>query len=390
MPKRLDGPLFLQSGVDLLHAGQSVVLERADVPVSHRLTVGEAIAVALLAYTGCAEAASSLAAECHPDGASWVKRALDRYWTYLGEGTRRPLDEGWLRAVAALRTPVATLPDSAIRVEAAPSAVTWMVTLGCNRRCPYCFFDVFHHGAASLDSPPDATFPLEAAVRMVGEMGQIGAADLYLTGGEPLLRRDVIEIIAEARRVRVRSHMVTKYAIDTRLAKALADAGLESITVSLDDGRAGGAAALAGARSYLAEARATITALLEQGLDVEVNAVLTSKNADHMECLAELLVEIGAPKLRVSPFSAPYPRRAAAERLTTTASVSDVIASLGARYGYRLDVVAGSGSVAEDRSQRTCGADAVCQIGTRSLDVLPDGSVSRCHYLAGNASMIVG
>jgi MoaA/NifB/PqqE/SkfB family radical SAM enzyme len=386
----MGGPLFLQPDVGLVLADRSLALARATVPVSHKLTVGEAVALALLGQTGSADAALSVAAQCHPDGTAWVARVLDRYWTYLGEGPSRPLDEAWLRQVTAIQTPVATLPDSTVRVEAAPASVTWMVTLGCDRRCPYCFFDVFQHQADSPDSPPDATFPFEAAVRMVREMGQIGAADLFLTGGEPLLRRDLIEIIAEAKHARVRSHMVTKYAIDTRLARRLAEAGLDSITVSLDDGRAGAAAALTGARSYLAEARRAIAALLEQGLDLEVNAVITSKNADHLDGLVELLLEVGVSKLRLSPFSAPYPRRSVAERLVTGVTVKDAIATLSQRYGDRIELLAGSGSVAEDRSQRACGSGAVCQVGIRSLDVLPDGSVSRCHYLTSNSSMVVG
>src|SRR5262249_14705813 len=157
------------------------------------------------------------------------------------------------------------LPASNIKQEAAPDAVTWMVTLGCNRKCPYCFFDVFDFDGRIPGSPPDATFPLEDSVRMVQEMARIGAADLYLTGGEPLLRRDLTEVIQEATRVRVRTHIATKYSVSPELARRLADAGLSSVTVSLDDARPNMASALAGSPGYFDEALRTIRNLMQVG-----------------------------------------------------------------------------------------------------------------------------
>src|SRR5262249_40350978 len=158
---------------------------------------------------------------------AWVDRVVNRFRTYLGEGHPRELHVDWLAGVRAesIRRPA--------RRQAAPSAVTWLVTLGCNRKCPYCFYDVPHHPVSSGDWPADATFPLGDALRMVAEMAEVGAADLYLTGGEPLLRKDITEVIAAASRRRVRVRIVTKYPVSQQLARELAAAGLYTATVSL-------------------------------------------------------------------------------------------------------------------------------------------------------------
>jgi MoaA/NifB/PqqE/SkfB family radical SAM enzyme len=381
-------PVYLQPDVELSVRADSVVLERRDVPVSHVLGVAEAVALACLGATGEECSASRICDELFEQGSRWVQRVVNRYWTYFGDGPARDLNRAWLEHVAGLRPTFPILPLSSVKQEAAPASITWMVTLGCNRKCPYCFFDVYNFSGDSADSPPDATFPLNDAVRMVREMARIGAADLYLTGGEPLLRKDLPEVIEEASRVRVRVHLVTKYAVSQALAARLAAAGITSVIVSLDDARPQAAAALAGAPGYLGEARKTIQAMIAAGIPVEVNTVVTKVNTGHLRELAVYLADLGVPKLKFSPFHEPYPQRAPAAKLATAEVDEGRFAAMKEEFESRnLEIAIGSG--ASPSASEPCGS-LICEIGTRALDVMPDGSVSRCHYLTHRSEMIVG
>jgi radical SAM protein with 4Fe4S-binding SPASM domain len=382
-------PLYLQPDVELTAGDGGLLLSRRNVPVAHVLGVGEAIALAWLGHTGSESATLDACTKSLPDGARWVHRVLDRYWTYLGDGPPRPLALEWLQRAVRVRPKFPLILGSTIVQDAAPACLTWMVTLGCNRHCPYCFFDVFHSSADAEASPPDATFALDDACRMVREMARIGAADLYLTGGEPFLRQDLPEIIEEASAVRVRVHAVTKLKMSRDRAARLARAGIESITVSLDDARPKQAAALAGAPGYLQEARQSIANLLEAGIATDVNAVFTSVNGGALDALADEVAALGVSKLKISPFNAPFPRRLPAENLLTSVSVGDTVRALAPAYAAKgLEIVMGSQEASS--GGQPCGVDLVCEIGTHALDVLPDGSVSRCHYLPGVPQMVVG
>src|SRR5262249_51091207 len=148
-------------------------------------------------------------------GPRWVQRVLGRWSAYLTGDQPRSIG---LQIIAALNLR-SYEPIQSLQREAAPAAINWMVTLACNRRCPYCFYQVTPWRADSQESPSDATFPHADAIRMVREMAKVGASNLYLTGGEPLLRKDLPEIIAVATSVGVKSKLFTKFPISAALAQ---------------------------------------------------------------------------------------------------------------------------------------------------------------------------
>ena len=222
-------------------------------------------------------------------------------------------------------------------------------------------------------------------------MAHVGASDLYLTGGEPLLRKDIVEIIAAANRKRVRVRVVTKYAVTSEFARELAEAGLYGATVSLDDARPHVASALAGAPGYLEEAEETIRSFIQAGIPLKVNAVVSRANQGFLGELAERLIDLGVSELAISPYVPPQSARTNVLQLAPpTGSLVADVAKLKNRCGDRLRIQAGGSTIPDGLTERACGRHVDCDVGIDALDVLPDGRVTRCRYLPNEEALIVG
>ncbi len=113
------------------------------------------------------------------------------------------------------------------------------VTDKCNFRCTYCMpKDVFGPGYKFL--PHDALLTFEEITRFSKIAAELGVEKLRLTGGEPTLRRNLPTLINMLSQVRTPSGKPLDLTLTTngstlvKQAKALKDAGLQRITVSLD------------------------------------------------------------------------------------------------------------------------------------------------------------
>lgn len=108
------------------------------------------------------------------------------------------------------------------------------VTDRCNFRCTYCMpRDLFGSDHAFL--PRAALLSFEEIFRLAGVLVGLGVNKLRLTGGEPLLRRDLEQLVAQLATLEgVDLTMTTNGVLLPRKAIALRQAGLKRLTVSLD------------------------------------------------------------------------------------------------------------------------------------------------------------
>jgi radical SAM protein with 4Fe4S-binding SPASM domain len=377
-------PLFLRQDAHVVWSGAEFQLSAPAADIFHPLSPAEALALLLLGQIGAISDVHRYLGRLGPAFPAALERVTHRFATYLGTGTGSRFDPAWWGE---------KLPFAKVRAsnrEAAPASITWMVTLECNRRCPYCFYKIIPARDGTRHRPRDATLSTQDALQMIEEMARIGTADLYLTGGEPLLRDDLPDLIASAAAFGIRPHVVTKYAIDRQMAERLAASHLHHLTISLDDLRTGPATQLTGVSDYPAQALASIERALEAGLNVEVNAVQTALNEDDLDKLGVRLAEMGVPRFTISPLQPPYFRNANVGKFLTIVRLDSVLDRVRAAVGDRMIVEGGGAASSDQGANQGCAPDLVCEVGTRSLHILPNGDVTRCHYLPDRPDLVVG
>ena len=107
------------------------------------------------------------------------------------------------------------------------------VTDRCNFRCTYCMpKEVFGHAYRFLDRKELLDF--DEITRVARSAVALGVKKIRLTGGEPLIRRDLEQLIAMLSVLDAELTLTTNASLLPRKAQALKDAGLDRITVSLD------------------------------------------------------------------------------------------------------------------------------------------------------------
>lgn len=140
----------------------------------------------------------------------------------------------------------------------------------CNLRCTYC---MPAEGLPWMAKPQMLTD--EELLRVIGIFVELGVTQVRLTGGEPLLRRSLPDVVAgiAAMRPRPRIAMTSNGVGLARIARTLADAGLDRVNISLDTIDREIFARLT-RRDRLEDVMAGLAAAAEAGLTpVKVNAV---------------------------------------------------------------------------------------------------------------------
>jgi cyclic pyranopterin phosphate synthase len=153
----------------------------------------------------------------------------------------------------------------------------------CNLRCNYCM------PAEGLDwLPTEQTLTDDEVVRLITiGVERLGIAEVRFTGGEPLLRRGLVDIVARTHALGVETSLTTNALGLTHTAQALADAGLDRINASIDTVRPETFAAIT-RRDRLKDVVAGLGAARAAGLGpIKLNAVLLRGTNDDQA--AELL-----------------------------------------------------------------------------------------------------
>jgi len=167
------------------------------------------------------------------------------------------------------------------------------VTDRCNFRCTYCMpKEVYGRDHRFLDRKELLSF--EEITRVARTFVELGTRKLRITGGEPLVRRDVEHLIEQLATLGVELTLTTNASLLAAKAQGLADAGLSRITVSLDALDDATFRRLNDVDFPVARVLEGIDAAAAAGLPVKVNAVVKrGVNDDQIVPMASFFRERG-------------------------------------------------------------------------------------------------
>jgi PqqA peptide cyclase len=174
-----------------------------------------------------------------------------------------------------------------------PTTLLAELTHRCPLHCPYCSNPI---------ELVQAERELSAAdwLRVLDEARALGVLQLGLSGGEPLVRRDLETMSARAHALGFYTTLVTSGLGLTRArAEALRASGLDHIQLSLQDADTAVAERIAGVAS-VRQKESAAALITELGFAFSINVVLHRANIDRVGALIELATALGADRLELA------------------------------------------------------------------------------------------
>jgi PqqA peptide cyclase len=162
------------------------------------------------------------------------------------------------------------------------------LTYRCPLQCPYC--------SNPLDfAQTQQELSTEEWVRVLRQGREMGAAQLGFSGGEPLVRQDLPELISEARHLGYYTNLITSgLGLTEAKVNAFRDAGLDHIQVSFQASDPELNNAVAGSRKAFEQKLAMARAVKEAGYPMVLNFVIHRHNIHQMNDIISLCERLGA------------------------------------------------------------------------------------------------
>lgn len=170
----------------------------------------------------------------------------------------------------------------------APFLVIWEVTRACDLACLHC-------RAEAVPERHPLELSTSEARAMMREVRRFGRPLFVLTGGDPLKRPDVVELVEYGASLGLRMAMTpsgTPLMTEGVLAQ-LRDAGLSRLAVSLDGSTAAIHDAFRGVPGSYDWTLSMLRAARELGVSTQVNTTVSRFNHEDFDALASLMTELG-------------------------------------------------------------------------------------------------
>lgn len=270
----------------------------------------------------------------------------------------------------------------------APYLISWNITKRCNLLCAHCYLDASDSGVDAISTCEALSITAQAASMAPGAM-------LVLTGGEPLLRPDIYDIINKAAKLGLSPVLGTN---GTMLAKEvcsrLLDAGIKGAGVSLDSLSPTFHDKFRGMPGAWQKTLTGMEALRAFNIPFQMQFTITKENRHEIKRAASFALEQGALSVNFF-FLVCTGRGQKATDLTPEeyeAALEEIVKAedeFGGKIMVRARCAPHIVRVAErlnPQSPLVKGATCGCVAGKGYLRISPEGLVTACPYIPANSS----
>lgn len=166
--------------------------------------------------------------------------------------------------------------------------VYWEITKRCNLRCAHC-------RAVPQTSASPEELSLAEGFELIDAIAEVGQPILVLTGGEPLLRRDVFDLATYGNWRGLPMALATNGTLVRRdVARDIVEAGFQRVSISLDGPDAGSHDDFRRVPGAFDKTVDGFIHLKELGMSMQVNTTVTVRNWERLDEMHELVRKLGA------------------------------------------------------------------------------------------------
>lgn len=167
--------------------------------------------------------------------------------------------------------------------------VVWNCTRRCNLKCVHCY-------AQAGSAPADDELTTAEAREMIRDLAAFKVPVLLFSGGEPLMRDDILDLVQYAREVGIRPVLSTNgVTISPSLAGRIKDAGVAYVGISLD-GVGDTNDAFRGVKGAFDAALRGFESCIAIGQKVGLRLTLTRSNVEDLAGIFDLIEDMGIPR----------------------------------------------------------------------------------------------
>jgi radical SAM protein with 4Fe4S-binding SPASM domain len=266
-----------------------------------------------------------------------------------------------------------------------PLVVSWNVTSRCNLKCSHCYM-------SASENQFEDDLNTDAAKMLIHQIIEVSRPLLILSGGEPLLRNDIFEIIRYGADRGLKMGMGSNgMLLDHEVAKKLKDAGMSTVAISLDSSIPERHDEFRGVKGCWQKAVSAIQALKENDVQVQVNATVTRQNYSEVDEIMSLAERLGVDNFHLF-FLVPTGRGTNVKDITPKMYEEMITATLTHTTKHKMNIkpacapqfmrVAKQQGIDMSRWIRGCVA------GLYYCRIYPSGEVTPCPYLPINLGNI--